>query len=165
MNDLSNQSSLLALNASIEAARAGEVGKGFQVVAQEIRTLSERSYKSLAEVQSIVDTIGHRIAQLHSQAHRCQSAASEGGNHVKAAHLAFTQVSQHLPEVAERAGHVVEMAEQHSDLRNQVISGVTRISDAILNNAAEMSCFATLSQALEQMSDELSANVHQFHSS
>ncbi len=164
MNDLSNQSSLLALNASIEAARAGEIGKGFQVVAQEIRTLSERSYQSLAEVQSIVETISLRVRQLHSQAHRCQTAASEGGHHVKAAYQAFTQVAEHLPKVAQRASRIVESADHHAELRTEVISGLTRISDAIRNNATEVGRFAALSQSLEQMSDELSTNVNQFHS-
>lgn len=161
MNDLSNQSSLLALNASIEAARAGEKGKGFQVVAQEIRTLSERSYQSLAEVQTIVDIIGQRVTQLQAHAHRCQSAATEGGSQVKAARAAFTEVAQHLPDVAERAHRVVETADEHTSLSAEVLAGMSRIGAAILQNTTEMKNFAGLSASLEQMSEELSTNVNQ----
>ena len=165
MNDLSNQSSLLALNASIEAARAGEKGKGFQVVAQEIRTLSERSYQSLAEVQSIVDTIGLRITELHTQAHRCQTVAAESGSYVSAARNALAEVSQRLPAVAQRAERVVETAEHHTGLSSQILFGMARITEVVQKNNLEVQDFAKLSHALEDMSDELSDNVNQFQPS
>ena len=162
MNDMANQSALLALNASIEAARAGEKGRGFQVVAQEIRTLSERSYQSLAEVQSIVDTIVQRVGQLQLHADRCQSAATIGGNQVTAAHRALTEVSQHLPRVADRVGRVVQAADHQADTCADAVAGMSVISQAMQTIADEVKGVEALSVSLEQMSGELASNVSQF---
>ena len=162
LNDMASQSALLALNASIEAARAGEKGRGFQVVAQEIRTLSERSYQSLAEVQSIVDTIGLRVTQLQAHAERCQSAATIGGNQVSAAHRALTEVAQHLPRVADRVGRVLQAADHQADTCADAVSGMSLIGDAMQTIADEVKDVATLSLSLKLMSSELSTNVSQF---
>ena len=162
LNDMASQSALLALNATIEAARAGEKGRGFQVVAQEIRTLSERSYQSLAEVQSIVETIGQRVAQLQTHADRCQAAATLGGSQVTAAHHALTQVSQHLPRVAERVGKVVQAADHQADTCAEAVSGMSIIRQAMQTIADDVKDVAALSVSLEGMSGELSTNVSQF---
>ena len=162
LNDMASQSALLALNASIEAARAGEKGRGFQVVAQEIRTLSERSYQSLAEVQSIVDTISLRVNLLQAHADRCQSAATLGGNQVAAAHRALTEVSQHLPRVADRVGRVVHAADHQADTCAEAVSGMSVISQAMQTIADEVKGVAALSESLNEMAGELTINVSQF---
>ena len=165
MNDLASQTSLLALNASIEAARAGDRGKGFSVVAGEVRTLSERAHHSLAEVQSVVDTIFTRIVDLRQQAQQCQSAAALGGSEVAAAHVALTGVADHLPKVLLCVGRVTATAERHAAVSADALSSVTRIGDSIRESVSEMKSFSALSQSLERMSAELSANVSQFRES
>ena len=163
MNDIASQSGLLALNASIEAARAGDKGKGFQVVALEIRTLSDRAHSSLTEVQSIVDTIASRVAHLQDYANRCQNAAALGGDQVKATHEALASVALQMPNVTDRVGRVMETADQHALISTSVLSGISAIGDSIQHSAAEMNSFANLSHALVQMSAELSNNVSHFH--
>jgi methyl-accepting chemotaxis protein len=162
MNDIARQSTLLALNANIEAARAGEKGKGFSVVASEIHTLSTRTNESLAEVQSIVDAIGQRVAQLTVKAQHCQTVATLSGSQARAAHAALTQVALDLPGVAKQVESVFGTGGTHRTISDEVLFRMTGIAEAAKQNAQAMKSFAGLTESLDRMSGELSANARYF---
>ena len=93
MNDVATQTNMLAFNASIECGAGGEGGRGFQVVAYEIRECCRKATRqSLDEVQSIVGEIGRRVGQLRDESYESRNAAVSGAAQVRAAREALTEV-------------------------------------------------------------------------
>ena len=139
INDIADQTNLLALNAAIEAARAGEHGRGFAVVADEVRKLAERTTKSTGEISNIIGVVQGGIRQSVEQMHSGVAAVSSG--------LAR----------ADEAGSVIEKLKSSSD---QVVESINDISLAISEQTSASTELAKRVEAIAQLSDESSATMN-----
>ena len=124
VNDLAEQSNLLSVNASIEAAKAGEYGKGFTVVAQEVKSLAEQSKQAVVQVRSILNEI-HKASQTAVQ------SAGQGREAVETGRRLSVEAGEVIQELATGASEVSQAALQISASSRQQLAGMEQIAQAI----------------------------------
>ena len=153
--DIADQSNLLAVNAAIEAAKAGEHGRGFAVVAQEIRSLSEQSKKSTAQVKEILNDIQKSVVQAVEVIKEGNTTVEDGSRLV----LEDREVVEHLSETIEDA---MQASLQISSSSEQQMAGMDQIVPAMSNirQASEQNV-AGINQAQQAANDlnELGQNL------
>jgi hypothetical protein len=138
VNDLAEQSNLLSVNASIEAAKAGEYGRGFTVVAQEVKNLAEQSKQAVSQVRSI-------LSEIQKASETAVHAAEQGRDSIEAGRRQSVQAGEVIQSLAEGAADVSQSAVQISASSRQQLAGMEQISQAIasINEAGNQSVAGT----------------------
>jgi hypothetical protein len=138
VNDLAEQSNLLSVNASIEAAKAGEYGKGFTVVAQEVKSLAEQSKQAVSQVRTI-------LGEIQKASETAVRAAEQGRDSVEAGRRQSVEAGEVIQSLAEGASEVAQSAVQISASSRQQLAGMEQISQAIssINEAGTQSVGGT----------------------
>jgi methyl-accepting chemotaxis protein len=163
VTDLAEQSNLLAVNAAIEAAKAGEHGRGFSVVAQEVKSLAEQSKQATAQIRTILNDIQKATSSAVMATEQGGRAVDAGVRQARDASEAIRQLSDVIAEAAQAATQIAASSQQQLVGMNQVAQAMDNINQTGSQNAASTRQAETIAQDLFALGQRLKHLIEQYN--
>ncbi|MFK3798930.1 methyl-accepting chemotaxis protein [Pseudomonas sp. NPDC088444] len=159
---IADQTNLLALNAAIEAARAGEAGRGFAVVADEVRALAHRTQQSTAEIEKMIASIQGGTDKAVTAMDQSSDRARASLEVAEAAGIALAQITSAIVQINERNVSIACATEEQAQVAREVDRNLTSIRDLSLQTSAGANQTSAASGELSQLAVGLNGLVLQF---
>ena len=159
---VAEQTNLLALNAAIEAARAGEQGRGFAVVADEVRALARRTHDSTEEIEGLIGNLQHVAQQAVEQMQSSRDLTERTVELASEAGVALGRITESVSTIEQMNQQIAAAAEEQSAVAENISESVTRVHDIGEQSASASEQTAGASAELARLGTELQALVGQF---
>lgn len=162
IRNIAEQTNLLALNAAIEAARAGEQGRGFAVVADEVRVLAKRTTDSTSEIESMISNLQSRSSSASTVIESCMTDMELSVEQASTANSAMEEIQALILEISQMSTHITQAAAEQSETTGDIARSIEDINLIADGSYQAMSQIAQASANLTQLANQQNELVHRF---
>ena len=162
IKSVAEQTNLLALNAAIEAARAGEQGRGFAVVADEVRVLAQKTTQSTSEIETMISNLQSSSKTASNVIESCMSDMDMSVEQASSANSAMEEIQALILEISHMSTHISQAAAEQSETSGDIARNIEDINHIADASYQAMSSIAEASQNLTVLANQQGDLVHQF---